>query len=89
MASSTNDSAQEIFYRGPPKEIDNNDLLSNDIKVFQNNVKNKQNFDRNEYTGRVLKDNIELNKDYTVLNKEMLDYIWDELGYICNQKIIR
>ena len=89
MASSANDSAQGDFHRGAPKEIDNNDLLSNDIKVFQSTIKNKQNFDWNEYTGRILKDNIELNKDYTVVNREMIDYICNELGYICNQKIIR
>ena len=56
--------------------IKNEWLLSNDFIIFENSnesAKNKQNFDDTEYTGRILRDDIKCERDYTVVSEEMFE----------------
>ena len=73
------------------KEINNSPLISNKMEVYNNINDNKQNFDLIEamYTGTVLNDDIILNADYTIVNKEMFEHICKQLGYKCNNIIMR
>ena len=77
---------------GVPQKIINEWLLSNDFTIFENSnesTKNKQNFDDAEYTGRILRDDIKYDRDYTVVSEEMFEYICSSLHYECDYKIYR
>ena len=72
--------------------IENKSLLSNYFIIFKNSnesANNKQNFDDPEYTGRILRDDIKCEEDYTVVPEEMFEYICSSLLYECDCKIYR
>ena len=75
------------------EEIDNSNLLWDDrIKPF--NILSIDNEDQQSllqdwYTGKILKNSIELNKDYTILNKEIYDFIWNIWGCRWSNPILR
>ena len=73
------------------KVVDNSKLISNKLEVYHNTNEDKQNIDpkKSMYTGTVLNDSIKLNADYTIVNKEMFEYIIQVLGYKCSNTIIR
>ena len=72
--------------------IDNNNLLSNEFTIFKKSNRdphNKQKFEQNNYTDKLLRDDIKMKKDYTVVNKELLNYIINNMGYECSDVICR
>ena len=72
--------------------IKNEWLLSNDFIIFENSnesAKYKQNFEDTEYTGRILRDDIKCEEDYTVVPEEMFEYICSSFHYECDYQIYR
>ena len=69
-----------------PTTIDNSDLISQEFKIFGNSTEsNKQ----KSYTGKLLKDGLKLNIDYTIVGYEMFKHIIYKLGYESNNIICR
>ena len=90
--SSTQSSGSNVFGIEVPKNIDNSCLLSNDFTLFQTLIQTpqtKQKFEQNNYTDKVLREDIEIDKDYIVVSKEMFKYLIDTLGYECSDVISR
>ena len=70
--------------------IDNKDLLSEEFTIFQNPAdKNKQNFNKMSYTGRILRKDVKLNKDFNILSDEFFKYFWDKFNCKCDNIIYR
>ena len=90
--SSTKSSGSNVFGIEVPKNIDNSCLLSNDFNVYQTLIQTpqtKQKFEQNSYTNKLLREDIEIDKDYIVVSKEMFSYLIDTLGYECSDIISR
>ena len=70
--------------------IDNKDLLSEEVTIFQNPAdKNKQNFNKVWYTGRLLRDDVKLNKNFAILSDDFFKYLWDKFKLRCDSIIYR
>ena len=70
--------------------IDNKDLLSKEFTIFQDSAdKNKWNLNKISYTGRILRDDIKLNKDFTILSDDFFKYFWDKFKCRCDNLIYR
>ena len=70
--------------------IDNKDLLSKEFTFFQDSAdKNKQNFNKIWYTGRILRDDIKLNKNFAILSEDFFKYLWDKFKLRCDSIIYR
>ena len=70
--------------------IDNKDLLSKELTIFQDSAdKNKWNLNKISYTGRILIDNIKLNKDFNILSDDFFKYFRDKFKCRCDNLIYR
>ena len=86
------ENANSINNNGDPKQISNSCLLSDKFDLFQTLIQapqNKQSFETINCTDKLLREDIEMDKDYTVVNKKTFDYIKDTLGYECSDVICR
>ena len=90
--TSTKSSGPKVLGIEVPKNINNSCLFSKEFTVFQTLIQTphtKQNFEQNNYTDKLLKEDIEINKHYNIISEAMFDYLRKTQGYECRDVICR
>ena len=86
IANLAKDVNSNNFKHEVPTNIDNSDLISQEFIIFRNSTENNK---QKSYTGKLLKEDLKLNVDYTIVGYYMFDHILKNLGYECNNTIWR
>ena len=88
FANSTFKMTSDNFNYEVSDSINNKNLISSEFIIYQNSNSSQEGVQR-YFTGKVLKADLKLNIDYTVVGHRMFEYITNKLGYKCNNIICR
>ena len=73
--TSSHDDKLNNIQHDVPATIDNNYLVSKEFDIFQKSVQIHQDSKENKFTGKLLKEGLRLNIDYTIIGYGMFNYI--------------